>query len=259
MKIMTINAHSLMGNDNDMCLRVFSDVVSENMPDIIALQEANQRKAAPIVMLGNGFNVREDNFALNLCKRLYDGDTSYGFVWQGVKYAYDIYEEGIALMFRLPVIETDVFTISRVDDVNNWKRRMALGIRVGNEWFYSIHTGRYDDTEEPFGEQLNKINTHIKDKGRVWLMGDFNCPYESDGYKKMQALGWHDTHLMAKERDIGVTVVENIDGWRDTDIKNMRIDYIFTTENTPVKSSHTIFNGKNFDIISDHYGIEVTM
>ena len=61
---------------------------------------------------------------------------------------------------------------------------------------------------------------------------------------------------MAEKKDDGITVEKNIDGWKDS--KNeMRIDYIFTNKEIKVKESKVIFNGKNYPIVSDHFGIEV--
>ena len=62
---------------------------------------------------------------------------------------------------------------------------------------------------------------------------------------------------MAKEQDNGVTVRGAIDGWRDGEITDMRIDYIFTNRKVSVKSSKVVFNGINEEKVSDHYGVIV--
>ena len=58
---------------------------------------------------------------------------------------------------------------------------------------------------------------------------------------------------------MGITVPDVIDGWRDKVVEKngMRIDYIFSNKPINIKSHNIIFNGKNEDIISDHFGIIV--
>ena len=37
----------------------------------------------------------------------------------------------------------------------------------------------------------------------------------------------------------------------------MRIDYIFKNNNKPIYQSKTIFNGTNYPIVSDHFGLYI--
>ncbi len=257
MKILTINTHSHIEDNYETKLDIFIDAVYRLRPDIIAMQEVNQAKTSDVVALGRGFDVRCDNHALRVTNVLCELGLNYHYFWHGIKTAYDRFEEGLAIITHLPVKETDNVLISKNDDASDWRTRYALGINVGNEWFYSIHTGRYDDSVEPFSEQWERFNTHVWEKERVWVMGDFNCDSGSSGYKEVISSGWYDTFCMAKERDTGVTVRGAIDGWRDGAVTDMRIDYIFTNRKIPVKSSKVIFNGVNEEKVSDHYGVLV--
>ena len=257
MKILTINTHSLIEDNYETKLEIFVDAICRIRPDVIAMQEVNQTKTADIVALGRGFDVRCDNHALRVTKALNESGLNYRYFWHGIKTAYNEYEEGLAIITHLPVRKTDSVLISKKDDASDWRTRYALGIKVGEEWFYSIHTGRYDDTADSFRNQWERFNTHVWEKERVWVMGDFNCDSDSDGYKEVIASGWYDTFCMAKEQDNGVAVRGAIDGWRDGEITDMRIDYIFTNRKVSVKSSKVVFNGINEEKVSDHYGVIV--
>lgn len=62
--------------------------------------------------------------------------------------------------------------------------------------------------------------------------------------------------------DSGVTVEEEIDGWRDGEgggaVKDAkRLDYIFCNTQKKVKSSKVVCNGKNYPVVSDHYGVMI--
>lgn len=66
----------------------------------------------------------------------------------------------------------------------------------------------------------------------------------------------------AEQKDSGVTVEEEIDGWRDVEgggaVKDAkRLDYIFCNTQKKVKSSQVVCNGKNYPVVSDHYGVMI--
>lgn len=257
MKILTINTHSLIEENYEQKLNMFIDAIYRIRPDVIAMQEANQTTDAQVTALGKGFDVRQDNHALSVCDTLNDLGLNYRYFWYGMKYAYDRFQEGIAILTHLPVTETDSVLISENNDVRDWHTRYALGVCVGDEWFYCIHTGRCDDEKHPFCKQWQRFESHVCEKQKVWVMGDFNCTPDSNGYRTVINSGWYDTFCMANEHDCGNTVRGRIDGWHDKDIDNMRIDYIFTNCKATVKSSKVIFNGLNEEVVSDHYGVLV--
>lgn len=65
-----------------------------------------------------------------------------------------------------------------------------------------------------------------------------------------------------EQKDSGVTVEEEIDGWRDGEgggaVKAAkRLDYIFCNTQKKVKSSKVVCNGKNYPVVSDHYGVMI--
>lgn len=66
----------------------------------------------------------------------------------------------------------------------------------------------------------------------------------------------------AEQKDSGVTVEEEIDGWRDGEgggaVKDVkRLDYIFCNTQKKVKSSKVVCNGKNYPVVSEHYGVMI--
>lgn len=258
MKLLTINTHSLIEHNYETKLRMFCDCICGIKPDIIAMQEVNQEIGTPIAAMCNGFAVREDNHALRVCEMLKEKDMEYRYFWHGIKMGFGKYCEGVAILSRLPVDETDVFQISRINEPSNWKTRMGLGVKVGDSWFYTVHTGRCDDTDELFSEQVKKITERSRGRGQVWLMGDFNCPHESEEYNKILQSGWNDTFSLADKHDSGITVPNAIDGWEENE-RAMRIDYVFVNNTPCVKSSRVVFNGIAEPVVSDHYGVLVTI
>lgn len=277
MKILTLNTHSLIEEHYEEKLLQFVEVIKKEQPDVIGMQEVNQRIDSPIrpsVTLhgytrckGYGGVVRMDNHAARLAELLLEQGVTYYWTWIPVKLGYEIYDEGLALFSSKPILETQQFPTSRIQDYNNWKKRKMLGIRTAHSedtWFYTVHMGWWKDEEEPFKMQWDKVENALADHtGNVWVMGDFNSPAQvrGEGYDYVKSFGWKDSYCMAAEKDGGNTVEGVIDGWRndETEGTGMRIDLIWSREEVNVKSSHVICDGKNYPIVSDHYGVMIVV
>ena len=276
MKLLTLNTHSIVEENYEEKLQQFADWIIREQPDIIALQEVNQsineipaENAEQAGYLSCRSEqelppLRRDNHALRTAQLLRSAGISYHWTWIPLKIGYDIYEEGLAIMSRKPIEDTEQFFISETQDFHNWKTRKILGIKVEDTWFYTVHLSWWDDPEEPFARQWDRALLHLTDKKQCFVMGDFNCPAElsGEGYEYVRTSGWHDTWLLAKEKDGGVTIENVIDGWRERlgdEAGGMRIDQIWSRERVDVKSSGVVFDGKNGDVVSDHYGVEVSI
>ena len=270
MKLLTLNTHSLVEDNYSKKLDAFVSAIAEQRPDIIALQEVNQTIAetqADVISEGyvpcdENIVIRKDNHVYKAAELLENAGVKYYWTWLPLKKGYDKYDEGIALMSRSRIIETDVVRISETDDYNNWKTRKIIGIRTEaapDEWFFSVHYGWWDDLDEPFQNQWQKTVEHMKKYSHVWLMGDFNSPAEvrNEGYDMINGGGWYDSYTLAKTRDNGITVGKVIDGWRDkvSGTDGMRIDQIWCSQKAEIASSEVIFNGANKPVVSDHYGV----
>lgn len=270
MKILTLNTHSLIEENYSEKLRIFVDAVAAEKPEIIALQEVNQTiSAAPAGSNIKGYFpcssnavIKNDNHVYRTAEMLSEKGVDYYWTWLPLKKGYDIFEEGIAVMSRSNILEAAIIPVSKADDYNNWKTRKLLGIRtqaLTDEWFFSVHYGWWNDSDDPFRNQWLKTMYGMKKYENAWLMGDFNNPAEirGEGYDMVESCFWHDNFLLADKKDDGITVSGEIDGWRgESDCKNgMRIDQIWSRKKTVVTSSQVIFNGKNYPVISDHYGV----
>lgn len=275
MKLLTINTHSLVEQDYDQKLVQLVAFLLQEQPDVIAMQEVNQSIEAAVVKPEAGYvhctqnhiPLREDNHALQTARRLEQAGLAYQWTWVPAKIGYSRYDEGMALFSLTQPLEQVTFRyISRSSDYQNWQSRIALGAKIGNDWFYTVHMGWWDDPDEPFQHQWQVLQD---DLGRlsetVWLMGDFNSPAElpRQGYELIQHSGWYDTYLLAREKDNGITVEEAIDGWRNQ-MDNpslcgngMRIDHIWCSRNVRIASSSVVLNRKNGVKISDHFGVMI--
>lgn len=256
MKLLTINTHSIIEPNYESKLDLFAEKIAEYKPDIIGMQEVNQSSSANFAKNLMGFMpcisklVREDNHALRTVMKLKQKDINYYWTWVPVKIGYGKYEEGLAFLSRFPINSACSIYISNDTDYLNWKTRRMLGITVSAGQFFNVHTGWWNDCEEPFSEQWKKINGYIK--GDSWLMGDFNSPDDirNEGYDLITGSGWKDLYSHAALHDEGYTVTSRIDGWNVD--KKQRIDYIFCNFDTKIKYVRTIFKHSP---VSDHLGV----
>lgn len=267
MKIMTVNVHSYMEKESERKLEIFTDAIRRLKPDIIAMQEVNQSSSEDVVKEGEGalksfgISLKKDNYGLRAAEALKKSGEDYSLFWLGIKRGFEVFDEGLCFLSKKKVNGACSFLISKCEKNENWRKRMVLGIEVDGQWFYNVHMGRWDDSEEPFYNQWLCLNEKAKHGFPRWLMGDFNSPSDvrGEGYDAVLNSGWHDTYILAEEKDSGNTVSGSIDGWKDKkDFGEKRIDYIFTDTKRKIKSSYTVFNGKNEEIISDHFGVLLT-
>lgn len=268
MKLLTINTHSILEEKYEEKCIIFSEAVAKIKPDIIAMQEVNQRvnsetASSPRVFGFRGESaipLKTDNHALKISQMLEKCGEHYAFCWEGIKCGYCKFDEGIALFSRKPIQKAESYYLTDCKEYENFKTRKALAVWTDDGIFVSVHTGWYDDEDEPFSRQLTSLNKALKpysDK-EIYLMGDFNVPShrEDGGYPEILSSGWYDTYNMAVEKDGGYTVEGKIDGWL-YESERKRIDYIFVNREIKIRSSRVIFNDNNEKRISDHNGILV--
>lgn len=274
MKLLTCNTHSIVEEEYEKKLIYFTDWLDKNDYDIVALQEVNQTQDREVVNpaelsmyvpSNEDIVIRSNNHLLRVTGILQAKGKNYYWTWTPIKLGYDKYDEGIGIISKYRPKEIKEFYFTKNKSYNNWKVRKAIGIRVEIEgkdrWFFSIHTGWWNDEEESFEEQLRKLNKELSFiDGDIYLMGDFNNPSQlkKEGYDKILDSGWIDTYTLAEEKDSGITVSGLIDGWKEhKKLHEMRIDFIFKNNRDRVKKSKVVFNGKVGEIVSDHFAVEI--
>lgn len=276
MKLLTLNTHSMLEEDAQQKLEWFVEGILKERPDIIALQEINQTAdaslAEPFLQEGryrvaSQVSLRQDNYGAQVALRLREAGIDCYWAWLPVKRGYERYDEGVAILsLGRKITAAEVFPVSKTEDYQNWRTRGVIGVQVEgrSDWFYSIHLGWWEDAEEPFLAQWEKLQERIEKHRRestVWLMGDFNSPdvFLNQSYTRIRADGWVDTHQAAEEKGSDFTVSGIIDGWRDKfpdeKISGLRLDYIWCSEKKPIRSSRILFQGETEPVVSDHFGV----
>lgn len=121
MKLLTLNTHSLEEKDYEKKLKIFTEEILKEKPDVIALQEVNQpldgEEADGEVLKKSGFipcpseppscavPVRLGNHGLRAAQLLRRSGFPVFWTWTSAKVGYGKYDEGMALMSRRPIAE----------------------------------------------------------------------------------------------------------------------------------------------------------
>lgn len=260
MKLLTLNCHSWQEENQQHKIRLLAKRIKEQDYDVIALQEVSQHIEGNLVEQ----DVKDTNFVYALLEELKKlGITHYDFRWAFSHIGYDVYEEGLCILSKHPIIEEDRFFITHNHNTAYWKTRRILRTTILYEEqaidFYTCHLGWWTDEEEPFKDQVDKLNERINHERLSFIMGDFNnnANKREEGYDYMSSKGWIDTYTVAKKKDKGITVQGQIAGW-ETNQEALRLDLIWTNKQVSVEESRVCFNGMNGDIVSDHFGVEIT-
>ncbi len=260
MKLLTLNCHAWQEENQLQKIKHLAQVIKEKQYDVIALQEVMQ-----LIDPNDNEKVKKDNYAVVLLNELMKlGVTEYQFVWDLAHIGFDIYEEGLAILTRCEIKDIKSFLITANDSISNFRTRRVVGLDIMYHHqlitIYSCHLGWYHDEEEPFKNQVDTLMRHVPTDRLAIIMGDFNndANIREEGYDYLVSQGLIDTHHVAQVKDEGMSVEGKIDGWSDNKT-DLRIDLVLTNQPVCVKSSQVIFNGKNKQVVSDHFGVEVVL
>ncbi|OBU22988.1 endonuclease/exonuclease/phosphatase family protein [Photobacterium aquimaris] len=261
MKLLTLNTHSWQEEDQYQKLDIVAQAIIEQGCDVIALQEVNQHSLSDIIsdQILSNHPVRKDNYGYLLQQKLAQLGHHYQLTWDFVHQSYEVYQEGLAFLTRLPIVERRVIDLNDNYDESDWKHRRAVRITVAYQHqhidFYNCHCGWWNDQESPFEDHLNRITATLSSRLSC-LLGDFNNPshIRDQGYDYALHCNLYDCFVLAQSKDNGTTVVKNIDGWQQNN-QALRLDYIFANQPVIVPQHQVIFNGDFYDVVSDHFGV----
>ncbi|ASQ48926.1 MAG: endonuclease [Leptotrichia sp.] len=259
MKLLTINTHAWLEENQDEKMEILAKTIAEKQYDVIAMQEVNQLMNSPVIYDG----IRNDNYGWKLLEKLEKyTDTDYYYHWSNSHIGFGKYDEGVAIITKHPIKDEDEFycTFSQSVRVINARRIVSITLDYEGQKveFYSCHMNLPNCETEDMGENIQTILKRTKNDNLKFLMGDFNTDaiHNQEAYQNIINQGLFDTYELAEKKDSGITVNKKIDGWA-TSGSEKRLDYIFSNKKVKVLESKVIFNGENKEVVSDHFGLEV--
>ncbi|MDO4927960.1 MAG: endonuclease/exonuclease/phosphatase family protein [Corynebacterium sp.] len=279
MKLLSLNVHSWMEiHPSEKLLHLAQAIVAHRV-DIVALQEVNQLRlpepdysTEPSSRVSSQMRLPHpaagfDNFAALLCQLLASWGEDYTWYWSPAHIGFERYDEGVAILVRqdsFPVTtqKTLVLTDHPYNDV---RRRVAQAVCFQDFWVASGHFSWWERDGaalfRPEWDTLQAFSNAQLDQGKPTLVaGDLNNPASviGEGFDYVRSLGWLDTYQLCAEPQGANTIMEPIAGWEDT-TGPRRIDYVLSNTAISVTQHSVIFDGKNFPVVSDHYGLLVEL
>ena len=249
MKLITLNLHLWQEENQIEKLKKVAQFIDENDIDVCFFQEVAQLDENPIIEK----NIKKDNNAYLINTFLNKG---YYLYFEYKKNGWGIYNEGLAILSKHPLIDKRWFYISKTNDPNDWHTRIIVKatINYNNQLIdlYSSHIG-WDNGEEKYFDQQEEYLKNINLNNKFILAGDFNCVYKSIQYNK-----WIEKGLISFVDKSNLNPYENPTFSKQLDfstkeLSNRHIDYFFTNiKNIKVLNYKIYFNEKD-NLVSDHY------
>lgn len=269
--ILTINLHTYQETLQEEKFDKLVDLIGKMDIDFIALQEAAQNKDA---LISHGI-IREDNMAKIISDKLKDKySVNYNYIWHWAHYGWNIWEEGISILSKHPLIDSEDRYVSTSKSIYEISSRKAIyglyNTPHGKVNMLSTHTfWRGSKTDQEQNTQIRNIKNMITEKEQEnpvsasIVCGDFNsnptdyAPW-NEGYLAMVENGQYIDSFLKVYSDANDKPAQKkyntIEGSHPG-----RIDYIFMKKNSnfEIIDSQIVFTDDVIGKISDHYGVIV--
>lgn len=240
MKIISLNLHCLKEENIHEKMSRVARFILDNDIDICLLQEVAQLYNEKILY----DNIKYGNNADILLSFL---ENKYHIYFEAKKLGFGIYEEGLVILSKNPLINKGYAYISHSVDFNNWMTRIALFADYNNITFYNIHLG-WSIGDETIEYQIDNLAKMAKEHSNlVMILGDYNCCHNSPQYKYFLNKGFLSvTDILNIDILNTPTFIRDLDnGQKD----NRVIDHIFINKPINIKDYKVIFNDNP---VSDH-------
>ncbi len=241
LKLMTLNLHCLVEDNLEHKQKLISEKISSLEIDIVLLQEVAQTRS-------KGFIV-EDNYGLTLQTLLEELGIKYYYYFEPIKESFGKYDEGVAILSRVPLKHVKSCFLSKSTDYSNWKTRKLLVYEFDSEktiFLATTHFG-WTDEIEVFEDQFGIANELLIKEQFAILAGDFNVTPNSKEYNHIKEKGWNDLFDNEDYRDFPTFKSDDANS-----ITEQRIDYILTNFLPVIIKQEILFTE---EMVSDHYGV----
>jgi len=247
--------------------------IAELDPDLVCLQEVGEWSHGNVDNpQALKFGSSESNMVRQILLRL--PDYKYNVTMDWSHFGWSVWLEGSAILSKYPLTFSESRFISDVDTIphsNDWKSRNVPMAKLdvpglGEVSAFSVHTGWWDDTDEPFRQQYGRLLEWVEEVSAssvvTILCGDFNVAAGSRGYEFMiDGSGFADQYALAKPGGFfDATIGAGADGWEESE-DGQRIDYVLMNDDSPLEAvrARRVFTRGEFGRVSDHVGVFVEL
>ena len=233
MTILTLNLHCFAESDIQRNQQILTETIIKENIDIICFQEACRKE--------------KQDYVSAIQSMLHLQNNHYEMYYKASNIAFNEFDEGVAILSKIPVEHVETTWLSKTTEYNNWLSRVAITVTLkGFEQHItvtSVHFGWTDDIEK-FEDQFNIFYESLDKNVTNIVCGDFNIPDNSKEYRYIttKLVDLWNQHISIPESTFG----------------DQRIDYIMATKELSVASQKVLFKSKDI-AISDHQGVMMTL
>lgn len=219
--------------------------------DLIFLQEVAQYHDEEVILE----NIKPSNYAYKLQQKLKEQNENYYLYFEPIKFSFNKYDEGLAILSRYKLDNIEGFHISKQKDYNSWKTRKILSTTYTKNQtkfqFITAHLG-WSDEVETYENQFNELLNKLKHDHIAIIAGDFNVSPKSKEYSHILQSGLQDLYGLNPKHLFDPTHVADM----DIHSGETRIDYVFSTHRLEVLERQILYKTNP---VSDHYGVYVNL
>jgi len=248
MKLLTLNLHCFEEPHIEKNQQLIVQTIIEEGIDIICFQEGAQSVDAKMVYE----NIREDNYADKIKELLFFKGLNYQLFYRISNQAFGRFDEGLAILSRIPFKSFNSFYVSKAMDYDNFLSRMIVKgsfvIKGKKLNVFSSHFG-WSDGNEFFEEQFKNVMLHFDEDSINIVAGDHNMVETSKEYRFVKRHGMIDLYAMDDKKRLHDETFKG-----DEFHPGSRIDYIFSDKPVTILNRKILFNTEE-DRVSDHFGV----
>ena len=183
-KFLTLNTHSLLGENVEEKLKILGDEIFSGDYDVVCLQEVNQLMTSDTTQDLPGYcpvageiAIHEDNYGLQLVRYLAQKGTTYYWSYAYNHVGYDRFNEGVAILSKEP-LEASSVLVSKSDDPSDYHtRKMLFCQTVVDGKKTCVASAHFSWLKDGFLDEWGNAVEALAAQGEsLVIMGDFNNP-----------------------------------------------------------------------------------
>jgi maltose 6'-phosphate phosphatase len=253
--VMILNLHCYQEDNQDFKFSQIARAIGERQAEIVCLQEVAEH-------WNGGAGDWASNAANIINSRL---PKPYHLITDWSHLGFDKYREGVAILSRFPLLNTESRYVSESQDAYNIHSRKVVMAQVDVPYFglINLFSAHLSWLEDGFAEQFGRLHTwaasRLTDAVKATLLcGDFNVAAGSAGYRLVvENYPYTDQFLAAITPGLLGKVVKVDDVyWRHKLADDYRIDFVFMDKADKLQAvaGEVLFTEADYGRVSDHCG-----
>lgn len=253
LNLMILNLHCYQESDQARKFKQIARAIDDHQVDVVCFQEVAEH-------WNDGHGDWPSNSVNIINQHLKKPMHLY---WDWSHRGFDRYREGVAILSRHPLYDTESRYVSDSHDAYSIHSRKVVMARLDLPYFgkldvCSAHLSWWEDGFAAQFRHLSDWAARRRGDATTLLCGDFNIEAGSIGYQQVVSEGQYEDQYLAVNRQGLFEQIFRVNDahWRDRLNDDYRIDYVFMNKQAAltVRSARVLFTDQDYGPVSDHCG-----